>query len=78
MCKKILVTLDGSHASEAILPAVVRKQAAPGAEVSLLTVEEVPAAAGPALRPLVVAGAPVPGGVVGCLRERRTRHATRR
>ena len=41
MCKKILVTLDGSRASEAILPAAVRAAGA-GAEVTLLTVTEVP------------------------------------
>jgi len=56
MCKKILVTLDGSRASEAILPATVRA-AAPGAEVALLTVTDVPPAVLRGVGPLVAAGA---------------------
>lgn len=56
MCKKILVTLDGSPASEAIIPAVVRT-AAPGAEVALLTVTDVPPAVIRGVGPLVAAGA---------------------
>jgi nucleotide-binding universal stress UspA family protein len=56
MCKKILVTLDGSPASEAIIPAVVRI-AAPGAEVALLTVTDVPPAVIRGVGPLVAAGA---------------------
>jgi nucleotide-binding universal stress UspA family protein len=63
MCKKILVTLDGSKTSEAILP-VVAALAPAGADITLLNVEPMPEAVGPAPRPLVVAGAPAPGGVV--------------
>jgi nucleotide-binding universal stress UspA family protein len=63
MFSKILVTLDGSRASEAILQAVAQA-AGPDAEVILLNVAEVPPAVGPAIRPLAVAGAPAPGGVV--------------
>lgn len=56
MCKKILVTLDGSKASEAIIPAVVRT-AASGAQVTLLTVTDVPPAVIRGAGPLVAAGA---------------------
>ena len=56
MCKKILVALDGSPASEAIIPAVVRA-AAPGAGVALLTVTDVPPAVIQGVSPLVAAGA---------------------
>jgi nucleotide-binding universal stress UspA family protein len=56
MCKKILVTLDGSKASEAIIPVVVRA-AAPGAEVTLFTVTAVPPAVIRGTGPLVAAGA---------------------
>lgn len=56
MCKKALVTLDGSPASEAIISAAVRL-AAPGAEVSLLTVTTVPSAVIRGVGPLVAAGA---------------------
>jgi nucleotide-binding universal stress UspA family protein len=56
MCNKILVTVDGSHASEAILPAALRA-AAPGGEVILLTVSEVPPAVIRGMGPLMSGGA---------------------
>ena len=63
MWKKLLVTLDGSKYSEAILP-IVREAAAPGVEVILLTVAETPSAVlAEGVHSLVAVGAPVAGGV---------------
>jgi len=63
MWKKLLVTLDGSKRSEAILP-IVREAAAPGVEVILLTVAETPSAVlAEDVHPLVAVGAPAAGGV---------------
>ncbi len=62
MCKRVLVTLDGSGTSEAVLAELVRL--APGAEVTLLTVGSRPKATSEPPRPPYTGGAPVPGGVV--------------
>ncbi len=65
MYKRILVTLDGSELSEAILPEVSKLASATGVTVHLVTVAELPSGGVVAeTRPLVVAGAPAPGGVV--------------
>ena len=63
MYKRILVTLDRSEASEAILREIEHMVSDGAPEVVLLTVAEVPEAAAEAPHPLVVGGAPVPGGV---------------
>jgi len=63
MYSKILVTVDGSPASESIVPEVA-KAAGPGTIVTLLTVVDVPSALANAARPQLVAGAPAPGGVI--------------
>jgi nucleotide-binding universal stress UspA family protein len=63
MYKRILVTLDRSDASEAILLEVEHMASGSAPEVILLTVAEVPEAAAEAPHPLVVGGAPVPEGV---------------
>jgi nucleotide-binding universal stress UspA family protein len=63
MYKRILVTLDRSEASEAILRETEHMASDGAPEVVLLTVAEVPEAAAEAPHPLVVGGAPVPGGV---------------
>lgn len=60
---KILVTLDGSKTSEAIIPQIERT-AGPASIVTLLTVTEIPSSLALNVRPLVVAGAPAAGGVV--------------
>jgi nucleotide-binding universal stress UspA family protein len=56
MCKKILVTLDGSTASEAIIP-VVARAAAPDAQATVLAVTDVPPAVIRGVGPLIAAGA---------------------
>jgi nucleotide-binding universal stress UspA family protein len=63
MYKRILVTLDRSEASEAILREVEHFASESAPEVILLTVAEAPEAVGEAPHALVVGGAPVPGGV---------------
>jgi len=63
MYSKILVPLDGSQASEAIIPQVARA-AGPETTVTLFTAAEVPNSLVINLRPLVIAGAAAPGGVV--------------
>jgi nucleotide-binding universal stress UspA family protein len=63
MYKRILVTLDRSYASEAILREVEHLASESAPQVILLTVAEVPEAAAEAPHPLVVGGALVPGGV---------------
>jgi nucleotide-binding universal stress UspA family protein len=63
MYKRILVTLDRSDASEVILREAEHMVSEAAPQVILLTVAEVPEAAGEAPHPLVVGGAPVPGGV---------------
>ena len=62
MCKRVLVTLDGSHTSEAVLAEA--KKLGPGAEVTLLMVGSQPKATSEAPRPPYTGGAPAPGGVV--------------
>jgi nucleotide-binding universal stress UspA family protein len=62
MYSKILVPLDGSKTSEAVIPQI-EKAAGPGSTITLMTVAEVDSLA-VNLGPLVVAGAPAPGGVV--------------
>jgi nucleotide-binding universal stress UspA family protein len=62
MYSKILVPLDGSQTSEAIIPQI-EKAAGPESTVTLLTVAEVESLA-VNLGPLVVVGAPAPGGAV--------------
>jgi nucleotide-binding universal stress UspA family protein len=63
MYSKILVPLDGSSTSEAVIPQVV-KALGSGSVVTLLTVEEIPYSLALNVGPRVVAGAPAPGGVV--------------
>lgn len=65
MVKRVLVTLDGSGFSEAVLPEAARLLRGTEAEVHLLTVAEEPraTAARPEGEPLTV-GVPAPGGVV--------------
>ncbi len=64
MYKRILVTLDRSAASEAILPQVESMAGRDEPQVFLLTVAEVPKATAEAPHPLIVGGAVAPGGVV--------------
>ncbi|MEO8456491.1 MAG: universal stress protein [Chloroflexota bacterium] len=63
MFKKLLVTVDGSKTSEAILPHVV-KAAGPHTRVTLLTSEMTPESHVVDVHPSVVAGSPAPGGTV--------------
>jgi nucleotide-binding universal stress UspA family protein len=65
MFKRVLVTMDGSTFSEAVLPAAARLLRGTGAEVYLLTVADEPqaTAAHPVGEPLTV-GVPAPGAVV--------------
>lgn len=63
MFKKILVTVDGSEASEAILPQVERA-ADSGTEIILFTVQMIPEARAVGVGPTVVAGVAAPGGTV--------------
>lgn len=62
MCRRVLVTLDGSRTSRAILPEVERLE--PGTSVTLVTVGGNPKATSEAPHSLYTGGAPVPGGVV--------------
>jgi len=62
MCKRVLVTLDGSRTSQAVLDEVERL--GPGTNVTLLTVSDVPKATSEAPHPPYTGGAPVPGGIV--------------
>jgi nucleotide-binding universal stress UspA family protein len=64
MYKRVMVTLDGSKASEAVLPVAAELAGSTGAEIVLLTIAPAPEAAAETPRPLVVAGAPGPGGTV--------------
>lgn len=64
MYKRILVTLDGSRAAEAVLPEARKLCEATGAEMVLLIVESTPHAVAETPRPLITAGAPGPGAVV--------------
>jgi len=65
MYKRVLVTLDGSGFSEAVLPEAARLLAGSEAQVHLLMVAEEPAATSryEEKEPLTV-GVPAPGGVV--------------
>jgi len=63
MYSKVLVPLDGSLASEAIIPQI-GKAVGPETTVTLFTAAEVPNSLVINLRPLVITGAPAPGGVV--------------
>jgi len=62
MCKRVLVTLDGSRTSQAVLEVVGRL--GPGAKVTLLTVGDTQRATSEAPHPPYTGGAPVPGGIV--------------
>lgn len=62
MCKRVLVTLDGSRTSRAVLPEVERL--GPGANVTLLTVGGNLHATSELPPPPYTGGAPVPGGIV--------------
>jgi len=64
MYTRILVTLDRSDASEAILREVEHIASGSAPEVVLLTVAEVPDAAAEVPYPLVVGGAVAPGAVI--------------
>jgi len=61
MYERVLVTLDGSKTSEAILDEVARL--GPGVHVTLLTVGGEQHGTGEAPHPLWVGGAPAPGGI---------------
>jgi nucleotide-binding universal stress UspA family protein len=63
MYSKMLVTLDRSKTSETVLKHI-EPAAGPETQITLLTVTEVPPSLAINIRPLVVAGAPAPGGVV--------------
>jgi nucleotide-binding universal stress UspA family protein len=65
MFKRVLVTLDGSSFSEAVLPVAAKLLMGTDAEVHLYTIAEEPAGTTvrPATEPLMV-GIPAPGGVV--------------
>jgi nucleotide-binding universal stress UspA family protein len=63
MYSKILVPLDGSQTSEAIIPQI-EKVVGPETTVTLFAAAEVLYSLALNVRPLVVAGAPGPGGVV--------------
>lgn len=62
MCKRVLVTLDGSRTSQAVLEEVGRLR--PGTKVTLLTVGDAPRATSEAPHPPYTGGAPAPGGIV--------------
>ncbi len=62
MCKRVLVTLDGSRTSQAVLEEVERL--GPGTKVTLLTVGDAQRATAEAPHPPYTGGAPVPGGIV--------------
>ncbi|MFQ5471362.1 MAG: universal stress protein [Dehalococcoidia bacterium] len=62
--KRVLVTLDGSQASEAILPEVEKLGQSTGVEVLLLMVVPPPERTTEGPSPLVVSGVPAPGGTV--------------
>ena len=62
MCKRVLVTLDGSRTSQAVLDEVPRL--GPGTAVTLLTVSADPHATAELPHPPYTGGAPVPGGIV--------------
>jgi nucleotide-binding universal stress UspA family protein len=64
MYKRVLVTLDGSKTSEAILPEAEKFSRSTGAEILLLMVVPFPETATEGRRPLVVAGVAGPGGTV--------------
>lgn len=64
MYERVLVTLDGSKTSEAVLPEAEAFCRSTGAEMTLLMVAETPRATAEEPRPLATAGAPAPGGVV--------------
>ncbi len=64
MYRRILVTLDGSELSEAVLPEVSKLAAGSDIAVHLITIAELPPGVVEETRPLVVAGAAAPGGVV--------------
>lgn len=65
MFRRVLVTLDGSSFSEAVLPEAARLLRGTEAEVHLLTVAEEPkATAAYSEKEPLTAGVPAPGGVV--------------
>ena len=64
MFKRVLVTLDGSTTSEAVLPHAQEFCLATGAEMTLVMVAETPHGVATDAQPLVTAGAPAPGGVI--------------
>jgi nucleotide-binding universal stress UspA family protein len=63
MYSKMLVTLDRSKTSETVLKHIERA-AGPQTQITLLTVTEAPPSVVLNVRPLVVVGAPAPGGAV--------------
>jgi nucleotide-binding universal stress UspA family protein len=62
--KRIMVTLDGSKVSEAILADAERLARATGAAVTLVMIAPSPKSTSEPLHAVVVAGVPAPGGVV--------------
>lgn len=62
MCKRVLVTLDGSRTSRAVLPEVERL--GPGTSVTLVTVGGNPRATSEVPHPPYTGGVLAPGGVV--------------
>ncbi|HSP54298.1 MAG TPA: universal stress protein [Dehalococcoidia bacterium] len=62
MYKRVLVTLDGSPTSEAVLQEVARLE--PGSKVTLLIVADEPRATAEPPRAPFTGGAPTPGGIV--------------
>lgn len=63
MYRHVMVTLDGSQTSEAVLPAVEHLVEGKKMRITLLTVAEVPEATAETPQPRVVASSPAPGGV---------------
>jgi nucleotide-binding universal stress UspA family protein len=62
MCKRVLVTLDGSRNSRAVLREVERLD--PGTRVTLVTVGGNPRETSETPHPIYTGGAPAPGGIV--------------
>ena len=62
MCKRVLVTLDGSRTSQSVLKELERL--GPGVQVTLVTVGGNPKATADTPHAAYTGGAPMPGGVV--------------